>query len=100
MTMSETQNALVLLKAEIQDALQHLADWQVVDNKLHKEFTFKNFNQAFGFMTRVAMLAEVMNHHPEWSNVYRVVTIDLMTHSVGAITTLDIELAQRIETFL
>ncbi len=71
--------------------------WQIVNGKLHKAFVFEDFVQAFGFMTRVALLAEQMNHHPEWSNVYRQVVIDLATHDAQGITSLDMELAQKIE---
>lgn len=85
---------------EIQSAFQKLPGWEVIENKLHKEFRFKNFNEAFGFMTRVALEAEVMNHHPEWYNVYQVVIIDLHRHLKGDITDLDVELARRIEILL
>lgn len=71
--------------------------WQIVNGKLHKVFVFEDFVQAFGFMTRVALLAEQMSHHPEWSNIYRQVVIDLATHDVQGITRLDMELAQKIE---
>ena len=68
-----------------------------MNGRLAKEFKFKNFNQAFGFMTQVAIAAEVMDHHPEWSNVYNKVEVNLVTHSEGGITMLDIELANKIE---
>lgn len=61
--------------------------WYEEENKLIKDFTFKNFTDAFGFMTRVAIEAEKMNHHPEWSNVYNKVTIKLSTHDAGDIVT-------------
>jgi 4a-hydroxytetrahydrobiopterin dehydratase len=72
--------------------------WSVVDGKLHKEFQFRDFNQAFGFMTRVALVAEAMDHHPEWLNVYKTVRVDLATHDAGGITELDFALAGRMET--
>ncbi len=68
----------------------------VQDGKLHREFRFRNFNQAFGFMTRAALYAEVMNHHPEWSNVYATVVVDLVTHSADGITNLDFALAKKM----
>ncbi len=71
--------------------------WAVVNGKLHKEFVFGNFIEAFGFMTQSALEAEKMNHHPEWSNVYRTVVVDLVTHYSDGITELDIELACRME---
>lgn len=85
---------------EIQKSLKHLPDWEFVDNKLHKEFRFKSFSEAFGFMTRVAIEAEVMNHHPEWYNVYKMVIIDLYNHVKGDVTNLDVELALKIEKLL
>ncbi len=70
--------------------------WQIVDGKLHQEFEFPDFITAFGFMTRVAILAEKANHHPEWSNVYGKVVIDLVSHDVGGLSERDFKLAQRI----
>ena len=75
--------------------------WQEIDNKLIKEFTFKDFKEAFGFMTKVAAIADELNHHPEWSNVYNKVTIKLSTHSAGDIVTdKDRELAKRIDEII
>jgi 4a-hydroxytetrahydrobiopterin dehydratase len=72
--------------------------WQEIDNKLIKEFTFKDFKEAFGFMAKVAAIADELNHHPEWSNVYNKVMIKLSTHSAGDIVTdKDRELAKRID---
>lgn len=83
--------------AEIQTRLKALPGWKTKNHKLHKEFQFDNFIEAFGFMTKVALLAESMNHHPEWTNVYNRVTIDLTTHDLGGISTYDFELAEKIE---
>jgi 4a-hydroxytetrahydrobiopterin dehydratase len=80
--------------------LAELPDWQLVGDKLHRELRFRNFSEAFGFMTRVALLAEQQNHHPEWSNVYATVRIDLRTHDAGGITDLDFELAHSIDRLL
>jgi 4a-hydroxytetrahydrobiopterin dehydratase len=74
------------------------APWQICQGKLNKEFRFKDFVQAFSFMTRVALVAEAMDHHPEWFNVYATVRVDLATHDAGGITELDFALAARIET--
>lgn len=63
-----------------------------------KTFVFADFSQAFGFMTRVALLAERMNHHPEWSNVWRKVTINLTTHDAGGLSDLDVKMASAIDT--
>ena len=79
---------------------RHIPNWSIKDNKLHREFVFDNFITAFGFMTRVALVAEAMNHHPEWSNVYRRVTIELTTHDLGGISNLDIDLAKAINNLL
>jgi len=83
------------LSAEsIDEELKNLKGWKVLNNKLHKEFEFNDFNQAFGFMTRVAMHIEKMNHHPEWFNVYNKLVVDLTTHDAGGITQNDINLAK------
>jgi 4a-hydroxytetrahydrobiopterin dehydratase len=86
-----------LSKKEISVALQKLAGWSLSKGKLHKEFTFRNFVEAFGFMSRVALIAERLNHHPEWYNVYGRVIIDLTTHDMGGVSTRDVEFALKIE---
>lgn len=78
---------------EVQKGLSGLSGWDVVDGKLHKEFRFDDFAGAFGFMTSLALVAERMDHHPEWSNVYNRVEIDLSTHDAGGITRLDLDMA-------
>lgn len=70
------------------------------NGKLHKEIVFADFVEAFSFMTKIALHAEKMNHHPEWFNVYNRVTIDLMTHDAGGITSNDMELAKFIESII
>lgn len=80
-----------------QQILDKLPDWTIVDGKLNRVFNLGNFTQAFDFMSQVAIVAEQMNHHPEWSNVYKTVVIDLITHSKGCITSLDSELAMQID---
>jgi 4a-hydroxytetrahydrobiopterin dehydratase len=89
-----------LSEADIGSALADLPGWSVVDGKFHKEFKFKNFVEAFGFMSSVALLAERLDHHPEWFNVYNRVKIDLNTHEAGGLTNLDVELAKKIEALL
>ena len=74
--------------------------WEIKDRKLYKEFKFKSFVSAFGFMTQVAIIAERANHHPEWSNVYNKVEIYLTTHVVKGISKRDFELAQEIEKLI
>jgi 4a-hydroxytetrahydrobiopterin dehydratase len=82
---------------DLQDALRALSGWELKDGKLHKSFRFSNFARAFSFMTRVALIAEALNHHPEWFNVYNQVTIDLTTHDAGGISDLDVEMARKID---
>jgi 4a-hydroxytetrahydrobiopterin dehydratase len=86
-----------LTDAEISAQLAELSGWTVENGKLHKQFQFDSFIEAFGFMTRVALVAESMNHHPEWFNVYNRVTIDLMTHDADGISTSDFELAKKAD---
>jgi len=75
--------------------------WQEKDNKLVRDFKFRDFKEAFGFMTQVALIAEKMDHHPNWSNVYNQVTIELCTHDAGDIVTdKDRELAKAIDQLI
>jgi len=84
----------------IEKELKNLAGWSVDNGKLHKEFQFDDFNQAFGFMTRAAMHIEKMNHHPEWFNVYNKLTVELITHDAGGITQNDINLAKILNSIV
>lgn len=84
----------------LDEAVAALEGWELVDGKLHREFKLKNFAEAWAFMTKVAMEAHLLDHHPEWSNVYNRVIIDLVTHFVGGITTLDVKLAEKINGYL
>lgn len=87
-----------LSKQEIEQALARLAGWTIKDGKLHRTFGFDDFSEAFAFMTRVAIEAEKMNHHPDWSNVYNRVIINLVTHDVGnQISNYDVLLAGKID---
>jgi len=81
----------------LKDALAALPGWSVVNGKLHKEYKFADFIEAFGFMTMAALGIEKMNHHPEWLNVYNRVTVDLTTHDAGGITAKDAELATLLD---
>ncbi len=89
-----------LSQADIDERLDEIQGWKVADEKLHKEFQFDSFNQAFGFMTRAAMEIEKMNHHPEWFNVYNRITIDLTTHDAGGITDNDVNLARILNSLV
>ncbi len=87
-----------LTEDEIENALQALPGWEVKDGKLHKTFKFTSFAQAIGWMVAVAIYADKADHHPEWSNIYNKVQVDLSTHDLGdAISKLDVELAHRME---
>ena len=72
-----------------------MPDWELIDGKLHRVFRFEGFAHAFGFMTSLALVAEARDHHPEWSNVYNRVVIDLSTHDVGGISQKDFDLAAK-----
>ena len=85
-----------LSDAEISAALASLPGWTVKTGKLHREFLFQDFSAAFGFMTRAALAAEQLNHHPEWFNVWNKVVVDLSTHDAGGITQRDFDLAARM----
>ena len=76
---------------------EQLPSWTLKEGKLHRELRFADFSEAFGFMARVAMAAEQLNHHPEWSNVWNRVVINLTTHDCGGLSSLDLALAQRID---
>jgi 4a-hydroxytetrahydrobiopterin dehydratase len=89
-----------LSEKEVVAELEKLPGWSLAQGKLHRVFEFRDFRQAFAFMTGVALAAEAMNHHPDWSNSWNKVTIDLMTHSAGGLTKNDFELAGQIQTVL
>ncbi len=90
-------NRQKLSDMDVQAKLSGMPSWAVANGKLHREYKFKDFVQAFGFMTSAALVAESMNHHPEWFNVYSTVNVDLATHDVGGITELDFALAGKME---
>jgi 4a-hydroxytetrahydrobiopterin dehydratase len=92
--MAGREAPAVLGAGEIDEALASLDGWGVRDGKLHREFVFANFVEAFGFMAKAALVAERANHHPEWFNVYRTVRVDLTTHESGGITERDTALAR------
>ncbi len=81
---------------EIRTRLQTLPGWDLAGGKLRREFVFQDFVTAFGFMSQVALVAEKMDHHPEWSNVYNRVVVELQTHDAGGLTDLDFELAAAV----
>ena len=88
-----------LTEAATDEGLRRLSGWARVDGRdaIHRRFQFADFNAAFGFMTRVALVAETMDHHPEWSNVYRTVDIVLTSHDVKGVSQRDLALAARID---
>lgn len=82
---------------EIDGILDALPGWEIRDGKLHKLFKFVSFAEAIGWMVKVAIFADKIDHHPDWSNVYNKVDVELLTHDLGAISTLDIALAKYME---
>ncbi|PWK76129.1 4a-hydroxytetrahydrobiopterin dehydratase [Aminobacter sp. AP02] len=87
--------------AELKRALEELGGWTLAADGLSmsRSFVFKNFSEAFAFMTRVALVAEKMDHHPDWSNVYKTVDVKLNTHDAGGLTELDFKLAKRMNSY-
>jgi 4a-hydroxytetrahydrobiopterin dehydratase len=86
-----------LSDTEIDSELVKLPGWKRTGGKLHRDYKFRDFIEAWGFMTSAALVIQAMDHHPEWSNVYDKVQIDLVTHSAGGITPTDLELAGKLE---
>ncbi|MFN0158362.1 MAG: 4a-hydroxytetrahydrobiopterin dehydratase [Bacteroidota bacterium] len=88
-----------LTKKEVAEGLGKLKGWSLKSAKLHREYKFKDFKEAFAFMVAVAFIAESLDHHPDWANVYNRVIIELSTHDLGGISTLDFEFAKRVNKF-
>ena len=86
-----------LSKAKLAIALSKLPEWKFKGGKLHREYEFADFIAAFGFMTGAALVAQGIDHHPEWFNVWNTVRVDLATHDAGGITTLDVKLAHSMD---
>jgi 4a-hydroxytetrahydrobiopterin dehydratase len=86
-----------LSSEDVSARIASLPDWKLASDKLHREYKFADFTHAFAFMAAVATVAEKMDHHPDWQNVYNRVTVDLSTHDAGGITVLDFELATAME---
>ncbi len=97
MTGEASVAATKLSEKEISAEMTKLNGWRVVNGNLHREFEFKDFSAAFGFMTRAALAAEKMDHHPDWSNSWNKVTVDLCTHSAGGLTKNDFDLAGKMQ---
>ena len=92
-----TPSPVKLSETEIATALSKLPGWKQEGGKLHREYKFADFVAAFGFMTGAALVAQGMDHHPEWFNVWNTVRVDLATHDAGGITALDVKLAHSME---
>ena len=86
-----------LSKEDIEKKLLRFPDWEYYDNAIHAEFEFDNFKECFSAMSRIAFECEALNHHPDWTNVYNVLTISLSTHSANGVTEKDFKLAEAIE---
>lgn len=95
------ENNVKFSEDEIAGALEKLEGWAKIDGRdaIFKSFKFKNFSEAWAFMNRTALLAEKMNHHPEWFNVYNRVEVTLNTHDVGGVSALDVKMAQKMNDF-
>ena len=89
-----------LSEQEIEKRLLRFPDWEYYDDAIHAEFEFENFKDCFSAMSRIAFECEALNHHPDWSNVYNVLTISLSTHSAHGVTDLDFKLAEAIESIV
>lgn len=87
--------------AAVETAIKDVPGWSIArdGNAIARTFTFRNFSEAFAFMTRSALAAEKLDHHPEWSNVYKTVEVALTTHDAGGLTALDFELARRMNKY-
>lgn len=90
----------LLNEQEIQSFKRTLPEWDFSEKKITRKFKFSNFVNAFGFMTKVALIAEKLNHHPEWSNIYSEVKIELTTHDLKGLSNLDVELAANIDRLI
>lgn len=88
-----------LTRSLVEKALKELPGWGLDQDKLYREFVFRDFNEAFGFMSRSALAAEAANHHPEWFNVYNRVRVHLTSHDAGGITQRDLDLAAQMSEF-
>ena len=95
--MSADEQAKKLSQQEVDAALQELPGWSLEDGMLHKTFEFKNFSEAFAWMTRVAIEAEKLDHHPDWCNAWNKVHVHLVTHAADGLTHFDVDLAQKME---
>lgn len=89
-----------LSEQDIEKRLIHYPDWDYFDNAIHAEFEFENFKDCFSAMSRIAFECEALNHHPDWSNVYNILTISLSTHDVDGVTLKDFQLAEAIEAIV
>ncbi len=85
---------------EIERKLLHFPEWEYYENAIHAEFEFENFKDCFSAMSRIAFECEALNHHPEWTNVYNVLTISLSTHDANGVTDKDFKLAKAIESII
>ncbi|MFZ9535858.1 MAG: 4a-hydroxytetrahydrobiopterin dehydratase [Vulcanococcus sp.] len=90
-------SAIPLTPDQLAALPQQLPSWEILNGKLRRELRFADFVEAFGFMSQVALVAEALGHHPEWSNVWNRVVIELITHDTGCLSELDLRLARRID---
>ena len=86
-----------LTEAEVAEHMKALPGWELGEDRISRTFRFKDFVEAFGFLARVALVAEQMNHHPEWKNVWATVDVELSTHDAGGLTELDMKMAAKMD---
>ena len=86
-----------LAEAQIAEHMKALPEWELGEDRIKRTFRFKDFVEAFGWMSSVALVAERMNHHPEWRNVWATVEVELSTHDAGGLTELDMKLASKMD---
>ena len=89
----------LLPKSEISKHLEPFENWAIEDNFIHKTFLFKDFIEAFAFLSKVAIVSEKLNHHPDWSGVYNKVVLQLSTHEAGGVTQKDIDFVKMVEEY-
>ena len=89
-----------LSEDQIEKRMLHFPDWDFYENAIHAEFEFENFRDCFSAMSRIAFECEALNHHPDWSNVYNILSISLSTHDAGGVTDKDFSLAEAIENIV
>lgn len=98
--MADPDRTTVFTAHDLEEAVAAIPEWDVAGDRLSRTFSFANFSEAFAFMTRVALIAEKLDHHPNWSNVYGTVDIDVTNHDAGGITEIDVAFCRRVDALV